>query len=262
MRVYIGEKSSVKIFRQLNLSNDLLTSSRDDYLVELELWQQMSAYRLTTENRIELNLARLHNSLPIRQADFVDYPWYYMPTGRRPPDLNCLVYRLMRRKNDIVLSRDISNIYPDPLEKRTCAAFTTRFLSGHYIEFLRVCEIGQRLQRLDHFVGTWLNRPPDIVAAICAMAEFLIIHPFIDGNGRAARLLFHLMMADRDHGRRIVPPLAPAIAHNRFAFISAMLACELDADIRPLCDFVCAALAATKAIIESSESAIEGRSSL
>lgn len=260
MKIYVGIKSPIEIFQDSNFSNDPIVSHIDNYYIDVNSWQGASIFCLTVERRMELNLIGAQNGSPIQETDFVDYPWWHIPAGRQPPDLNHLVHRLMHETDDIMFSREVIKIYPDSLERRSRAAFTTRFRSGRYIEFLHAGEIDQRLQQLDHFVRTWLNRPPDIVAAVCAMAEFLIIHPFVDGNGRAARLLFHLMMADRDGGQRIVPPLAPAIAHNRFAFISAMLACELDADVRPLCDFVCAALAATKAVIESSEPANDHRS--
>lgn len=205
--------------------------------------------RLIRDRRIYLELPA-RNGLPIEASSFVDYPWDYVAVGRQPADLNSIVQGLMSDARDTGFSQNIAKLYPDPLIRRRSAAFTTRFRSGHYIEFLDPGEVDRRLQQLDRFVREQIQRPVNLFAAICAMAEFLIIHPFVDGNGRAARALFHLIMAERDGGRRVIPPIAPVIAHNRFAFISAMLACELLGDIQPLCDFVCAGLAATKIAIE------------
>ena len=53
---------------------------------------------------------------------------------------------------------------------------------------------------------------PALVQAAIAHAQFETIHPFVDGNGRTGRVLFHLIMRRRGLGLRILPPVSLILA--------------------------------------------------
>lgn len=53
---------------------------------------------------------------------------------------------------------------------------------------------------------------PALAQAAIAHAQFETIHPFVDGNGRTGRVLFHLIMRRRGLGLRILPPISLILA--------------------------------------------------
>ncbi len=53
---------------------------------------------------------------------------------------------------------------------------------------------------------------PALAQAAIAHAQFETIHPFVDGNGRTGRILFHLIMRRRGLGLRILPPISLILA--------------------------------------------------
>lgn len=59
------------------------------------------------------------------------------------------------------------------------------------------------IPHLDEFKKN--NHP--VIAAALAHKEFIFIHPFIDGNGRTARLLMNLILLQEGYNIAIIPPI-------------------------------------------------------
>lgn len=53
---------------------------------------------------------------------------------------------------------------------------------------------------------------PAVVQAALAHAQFETIHPFVDGNGRAGRVLIHLVLRRRGIAPRVLPPISLILA--------------------------------------------------
>ena len=53
---------------------------------------------------------------------------------------------------------------------------------------------------------------PALAQAAIAHAQFETIHPFVDGNGRAGRVLIHLILRRRGLGLRVLPPVSLILA--------------------------------------------------
>ncbi len=53
---------------------------------------------------------------------------------------------------------------------------------------------------------------PALAQAAIAHAQFETIHPFVDGNGRAGRVLIHLVLRRRGLGLRVLPPVSLVLA--------------------------------------------------
>ncbi len=53
---------------------------------------------------------------------------------------------------------------------------------------------------------------PAVAQAAIAHAQFETIHPFVDGNGRAGRVLIHLVLRRRGLARRVLPPVSLILA--------------------------------------------------
>ncbi|MCY3660912.1 MAG: Fic family protein [Caldilineaceae bacterium] len=72
----------------------------------------------------------------------------------------------------------------------------------------------ERVARLLDDLFTFCNDDslPALAQAAIAHAQFETIHPFVDGNGRIGRVLFHLIMRRRGLGLRILPPISLILA--------------------------------------------------
>lgn len=127
---------------------------------------------------------------------------------------------------------------------RTRAAQTTRFASGHKLEYLATERVPGRVARLCRAAGEREPKLHPLLHATGIFFETLLIHPLPDGNGRLARLLFQASLHRTLGLKAPVFPLGPACAANRPALMSAYFAWYFDRDAQPLVDFVTSALEA------------------
>jgi len=63
-----------------------------------------------------------------------------------------------------------------------------------------------------------------VVQAAVAHAQFELIHPFADGNGRVGRCLIHVVFTRRGLARRVVPPVSLVLAANAHTYIAGLSA--------------------------------------
>ena len=63
---------------------------------------------------------------------------------------------------------------------------------------------------------------PPLAQAAVAHAQFETIHPFADGNGRAGRVLIHLVLRRRGLALRAQPPISLALSAWRDAYVGAL----------------------------------------
>jgi hypothetical protein len=77
-----------------------------------------------------------------------------------------------------------------------------------------------------------------IELAVISFIDCLIIHPFSDGNGRSARILFQWVLAKQGLLTKPIFPLLPAIRAGRAPFLLAIYHWEYGGNPLPLFDFV------------------------
>lgn len=126
---------------------------------------------------------------------------------------------------------------------RTCRIFTTKFHSGHAVEFLAPDEVACALARWIARVNAAGVLISPLRDGVLAFFDFLRIHPFTDGNGRIARMLLSSVVATRLGLSAPLPLIDKVLARNRPAFLKAAFSWYLDDDARPMLSFVHAALA-------------------
>jgi Fic family protein len=69
---------------------------------------------------------------------------------------------------------------------------------------------------------------PAVAQAAMANAQFEIIHPFVDGNGRTGRVLVHLVLRRRNLCRRVLPPISLVLATMAQDYIDGLRATQYD----------------------------------
>ena len=66
---------------------------------------------------------------------------------------------------------------------------------------------------------------PPLLQAALAHAQFEMIHPFSDGNGRAGRALIHVVLARRGLAPQFVPPVSVVLARRSEEYVAALQKC-------------------------------------
>ena len=79
------------------------------------------------------------------------------------------------------------------------------------------------LEDLIEYMNSDTHQP--LLQAALAHAQFEMIHPFGDGNGRAGRALIHVVMARRGLAPRFVPPVSVVLARRSDQYIAALQKC-------------------------------------
>lgn len=65
---------------------------------------------------------------------------------------------------------------------------------------------------------------PAVAQAAIVHAQFETIHPFVDGNGRAGRVLIHLILRRRGIAPRVVPPVSLVLATLSTDYVAGLTA--------------------------------------
>ena len=99
------------------------------------------------------------------------------------------------------------------------------FISGSQHSVSPVAEIGKRMKQLVQWYNNNENKLHPVVLAAELHKRFVFIHPFIDGNGRMARLLMNLSLMRNDYNIAIIP------AVTRAEYISALEQAHNDGNV-------------------------------
>ena len=83
---------------------------------------------------------------------------------------------------------------------------------------------GEHVVRLVDDLCDFMNRDdlPSVVQASIAHAQFELIHPFGDGNGRVGRCLVHVLLRRRGIAKHYVPPVSLVLGANKDAYIAGL----------------------------------------
>jgi Fic family protein len=89
-------------------------------------------------------------------------------------------------------------------------------------------EVVPLLADLCHFSNQ--TELPPLVQAAVAHAQFEVIHPFVDGNGRTGRALVQVLLRRRNLAPSYVPPISVVLARDRGRYIAGLTAYQ-DGDL-------------------------------
>lgn len=99
------------------------------------------------------------------------------------------------------------------------------FVSGSRYPVAPVSEISKRMQQLVQWYTNHEGKMHPVLLAAELHRRFVYIHPFIDGNGRVARLLMNLALLRNDYNIAIIP------AVTRAEYVAALEAGHNDAEV-------------------------------
>lgn len=84
------------------------------------------------------------------------------------------------------------------------------FISGSKYPVAPVADIPKRMQQLVQWYNTHESKLHPVVLAAELHKRFVYIHPFVDGNGRVARLLMNLALLRNDYNIALIPAITRA----------------------------------------------------
>lgn len=99
------------------------------------------------------------------------------------------------------------------------------FISGSQYAVAPVAEISKRMQQLVQWYTRHEGKMHPVELAAELHKRFVYIHPFVDGNGRVARLLMNLSLMRNEYNIAIIP------AVTRSEYVAALEAGHHDAEV-------------------------------
>ena len=99
------------------------------------------------------------------------------------------------------------------------------FISGSQYAVAPVAEIGKRMAQLLQWYNNNEGKLHPVVLAAELHKRFVFIHPFLDGNGRMARLLMNLSLMRNDYNIAIIPAI------TRSEYISSLEKAHTDEQV-------------------------------
>lgn len=105
-------------------------------------------------------------------------------------------------------------------------------VSGSEYMFPRPQEIEIQMQELEKWIKVERNNYHPVVFAALLHLKFVSIHPFIDGNGRASRLLMNLALIQDGYQLAIIPPVL------RPEYNDTIRQYQNNGKHEPFCDFI------------------------
>ncbi len=84
---------------------------------------------------------------------------------------------------------------------------TKAIITGSKYPLPKPGELPTLMEKLIPHIAKLRKEHPPVKAAALAHKEFIFVHPFIDGNGRTARLLMNLILLQEGYNIAIIPPI-------------------------------------------------------
>jgi Fic family protein len=105
-------------------------------------------------------------------------------------------------------------------------------VTGSDYEFPRPGELEGLMAEIEHWIKTERDNMHPVVFVAMLHLKFVTIHPYIDGNGRVARLLMNTALIQDGYMLAIIPPILGQ------EYLIAIRDYQLNGMDEPFCDFI------------------------
>ena len=95
------------------------------------------------------------------------------------------------------------------IDEKNAGAYRTKpvFISGSHYPLPLPEKVPALMKEFTNLVSSFRKTEHPVVTAAKAHLKFVFIHPFVDGNGRVARLLMNLVLLQQGYQIAIIPPV-------------------------------------------------------
>ena len=118
-------------------------------------------------------------------------------------------------KNHTITENDIKNLHKlfyRHIDETNAGTYRTKkvIVTGSDVSFPNPDELSGLMQNFVQEIPKMLERMFPVEFAAMVHARFVNIHPFIDGNGRVARLIMNLALLQSGYNITVIPPVVRA----------------------------------------------------
>lgn len=132
-------------------------------------------------------------------------------------DMDVAISRLNADSFVTCLERLVSNLLNTETRIRTMPSIILPDKKGVGWQCVPVNEVVPKLHELHHYIAAHQS-PSPLQTAIVALVMISCIHPFMDGNGRVSRVVFHTILRAYGAGEKFYVPLKNFYAQSDFGF--------------------------------------------
>jgi Fic family protein len=124
---------------------------------------------------------------------------------------------------------------------RTTAVLISPDTKGIGWQCLPAGEVRERLTDLQHYITIHAAQSP-LQTAIVALVMVSCIHPFMDGNGRLSRVIFHAILRKHGAAKTFYVPLKYFYARSEYGFQIRLRHVFITSDWTQIMQYFCAVL--------------------
>lgn len=123
---------------------------------------------------------------------------------------NFMCEQLATKKN-IVLDNvlQLHRLFYRAIDEKQAGTLRTKgiVVTGTDYDFPKPAQLATCMKQFIEKITLWQNTLHPVQCAAYAHLELVTIHPFVDGNGRTARLLMNVILAQNGYPITIIPPV-------------------------------------------------------
>lgn len=147
-----------------------------------------------------------------------------------------------RRRISVADIREMHRLFYRQINERYAGVWRDQqvFITGSDVVLPTPDEIPEKMERLDSWMAEQRTRFHPVEFAALLHLKLVLIHPFIDGNGRISRMAMNLALLQDGYTPAVIPPIC------RTDYLSAIDRCQRHGDSSLFVNFIAERVAETE----------------